>query len=147
MVVVGLVLLNFNISSDSQSQSSEIILTYQLLDSQIIDQILEENLIGYGFVQFLDDKSSNGILTNIHIENGKIIDTWHNELIQTNYDGSGSFCINSQEIIGITKVENNQIVSIFDSNIIDSSKLSENFLTVKLVSDLDCYYHIKAIVE
>lgn len=147
-VIIGVVvLLNIDIISDSQNNPSNVTLSSKLPDSKIINQILQENVIGYGIIWLFDDESSNGILTNIHIEDGKIIDTWHNELVATNYDNSNSFCINSQKSIGSVKIENDQIITIIDSeNISKKLEFSENYLTVKLVNDLDCYYHIRAII-
>ncbi len=149
IIIIGITLFSVVIFESQKNDSSNISLTLKLSDSKIIDQILKEDIIGFGFVWlFLDDKFSNdGILTNIHIENGVIVDTWHNELVSTNYDSSNSFCINLQESIGTVKVENDQITSIFEphSNF-DKSKFSKNYLTVKLVNDSDCYYHIKAII-
>ncbi len=149
IIFVGIVLLSTDIIFNSQNDSSTVLLTSKLPDSKLIDQILKEDVIGYGFVWlFSDDKlSSNGILTNIHIENGKIVDTWHNELIATNYAYSDSFCIDSHKLIGSVKVENDQIITIVDSeNNPNELEFSENYLTVKLVNDSDCYYHIRAII-
>ena len=147
-VIIGVVvLLNIDMISDSQNNPSNVALSSKLPDSEIINQILQENVIGYGIVWLFDDESSNGILTNIHIKDGKIIDTWHNEFVATNYDNSNSFCINSQKSIGSVKIENDQIITIIDSeNISKKLEFSENYLTVKLVDDFDCYYHIRAII-
>ena len=88
------------------------------------------------------DLSGNGILTNIHIENGKIIDTWNSELISTNFDDSNSFCIYLQESIDTVTVEKNQMITILDSE----NTFSEDHFTVKLVNDPNCYDHISAII-
>ena len=86
--------------------------------------------MGYGFVWLFDDESSNGILTNIHIKDGKIVDTWHNEFVATNYADSDSFCINSQESIGSVKIENEEIITV-----IDSENISEKLEFSKKISD------------
>ena len=149
IIIIGIILFSVVIFESQKNDSSNIYLISKLPDSKIIDQILKEDVIGFGFVWlFSDDKLHNdGILTNIHIEDGVIVDTWHNELVATNYDNSNSFCINPQESIGTVNVENDQITSVFEphSNF-DKSKFSKNYLTVKLVNNSDCYYHIQAII-
>lgn len=149
IIIIGIILFSVVIFESQKDNSSNISLTSKLPDSKIIDQILKEDVIGFGFIWlFSDDKSSNdGILTNIHIEDGVIVDTWHNELVTTNYDNSNSFCINSQESIGTVKIEDDQIILIFESHSnFDLSKFSKNYLTVKLVNNSDCYYHIQAVI-
>lgn len=142
-IIIGIVLLNISGFFNPQDNSTQVVLTSELPNSKTIEQILQEDVIGYGFVWLSNNESYKGILTNIHIENGKMVDTWHNELIATNYDNSDSFCINSLEPIGSVKVENDQITTILDS---DELELSEDYFTVKIVNDLDCYYHIRAII-
>ena len=46
VIVIGIILLNYTISNSQQNDSSQITLTSKLPDSKIINQILQENVIG-----------------------------------------------------------------------------------------------------
>jgi len=123
--------------------NSQLVLIVTIPDSKVIENTTQENVIAYGFLWiFTEDEFTKGILTNIHIQDGKIFDTWHSEIIKTNYNQNESFCIIPEKVIESVKITDNQIFTTIESDYL----VSDNYLTVKIVEDYECNSHFKAIV-
>ena len=142
---MGIIMLNHNMVLN-QKEISSTVLTVKVFDPEIIEGLLKEDIISYGFMWSISGNNfKNGILVNVHIQDGKIIDDWHSELINTNYGADDYFCVNVEKTIDSVTTVDESINTTIESEG-KFSYLSENYLELKLVEDAECYSNVKAII-
>jgi len=142
---------DFKIVSSSVSQSGNSLFLAVKTATDVTQTTLHvsSDVVGLGYLWAMPDPDGQfdkvGFLANIHIKNGLISGSWHNEKVRLLEDDNNSFCFYSKMMDGDISVSENQIRSIFSADTIESDKI-ESAMLIEITEDSLCESKMRAII-